>query len=80
MTKVINKRLQFAECSYDQTSIDSQFTETDEELTFLEACMDCDEDALYDIIQDGVTWDQVNEKDKSGRVSCTSLNISPMAN
>ena len=32
--------------------------------------MDCDEDALYDIIQDGVTIEQVNERDRSGRVSC----------
>ncbi len=31
--------------------------------------MDCDEDALYDIIQDGVTAEQVNERDRSGRVS-----------
>ena len=31
--------------------------------------MDCDEDALYDIIQDGVTVEQVNERDRSGRVS-----------
>ena len=35
----------------------------------LQACMDCDEDALYDIIQDGVTVEQVNERDRSGRVS-----------
>ena len=53
----------------DTSSVDSQFTENDEELSFLEACMECDEDALYDIIQDGVTWEQVNERDKSGRVS-----------
>ncbi len=32
--------------------------------------MDCDEDALYDIIQDGVTIEQVNERDRSGRVGC----------
>ena len=51
----------------DNCSTDSQFT-NDEELTFLEACTDCDEDALYDIIQDGTTWEQVNERDKSGRV------------
>ena len=53
-------------------STDSQFTETDDDLTFVEACLECDEDALYDIIQDGVTYEQVNEKDKSGRVSVTS--------
>ena len=35
--------------------------------------MDCDEDALYDIIQDGVTMEQVNERDRSGRVSNISL-------
>jgi len=60
--------------SYD--SVDSQFTEpddddyeVDEELRFLEACLDCDDDALDDIIHDGVTYEQVNRRDKSGRVS-----------
>ena len=52
-------------------STDSQFTETEDDLTFFEACTECDEDALYDIIQDGVTWEQVNERDKSGRVGVT---------
>ena len=53
---------------------DSQFTENDDEdITFLEACMECDEDALYDIIQDGVTYEQVNERDRSGRVSVTAV-------
>lgn len=56
-------------CNFDNSSTDSQFTENDDELTFLEACMDCDEDALYDIIQDGLTYELVNERDKSGRVS-----------
>lgn len=58
-------------CEYDySSSTDSQFTENDdEEISFLEACMECDEDALYDIIQDGVTYEQVNERDRSGRVS-----------
>ena len=63
----------YTACRSDST--DSQFTETEEELTFLEACMDCDEDALYDIIQDGVTWEQVNERDKSGRVSAISIQL-----
>jgi len=55
---------------YDAMSVDSQFAEdVDDELSFLEACIDCDDDALYEIIQNGVTWDQVNERDKSGRVS-----------
>jgi hypothetical protein len=54
---------------YDKSSVDSQFTDDEEELTFLDACVDCDDEALFDIIQDGVTWDQVNERDKSGRVS-----------
>lgn len=39
------------------------------ELTVLDACVDCDDEALYDILQNGVTWEQVNERDKSGRVS-----------
>ena len=58
---------------YDYSSeTDSQFTENeDDDITFLEACMECDEDALYDIIQDGVTYEQVNERDRSGRV-CTA--------
>ena len=44
-----------------------------EELTVLEACLDCDEDALYNVLQDGGTsTDQVNEVDKSGRV-CIKL-------
>ena len=30
--------------------------------------MDCDEDALYDLIHEGVTRDCVNERDRSGRV------------
>jgi len=63
--------------SYD--SVDSQFTEpddeVDEELRFFEACVECDDDALYDIIHDGVTWDQVNKRDKSGRVSTTSIHL-----
>ena len=64
------------ECNYDfHGSTDSQFTETEEEISFLEACQDCDEDALYDIIQDGVTDEVVNERDKSGRVSDPNLPI-----
>ena len=57
---------------YDKSSIDSQFTDVDEELTVLEACIDCDDEALYEILQNGVTYEHVNEQDKSGRVS-TSL-------
>ena len=57
-------------CNYDNCSFDSLFPEEEEEeLTFLEACMDCDEDAVYDMIQDGMTPEQVNERDRSGRVS-----------
>lgn len=62
----------FGASSHD--SVDSQFTEpdddeVDEELRFFEACVECDDDALYDIIHDGVTCDEVNKCDKSGRVS-----------
>jgi len=39
----------------------------DDDISFLEACQECDEDALYEIIQDGVTYENVNERDKSGR-------------
>jgi hypothetical protein len=52
---------------YDKSSVDSQFTDVDEELTVLDACIDCDDEGLYELIQDGVTWEQVNERDKSGR-------------
>jgi len=51
----------------DTASIDSQFTDADD-VKFLDACIECDDDLLYDVIQDGVTWDEVNERDKSGRV------------
>ena len=62
---------------FDNCSVDSQFMEEgEEEPTFLEACCECDEDGLYDVIQDGVTWEQVNERDRSGRVRDTAnLNI-----
>ena len=57
--------------SIQQFSFDSQYSdneEYDDDLSFLEACMICDEDALFDIIQDVVTFEIVNERDKSGRV------------
>lgn len=56
---------------YDRSSVDSQFADDDDddtELTVLDACIDCDDEGLYDLIQDGVTWEQLNERDKSGRV------------
>jgi len=56
--------------SYDNSSIDSQFTDdVDEEFTVLDACIDCDDEALYDILHSGATWDRINEQDRSGRVS-----------
>jgi len=58
---------------YDKMSVDSHLTDADEEASFLEACIDCDDDSLYEIIQNGVTWEQVNERDKSGRVSAIFL-------
>ncbi len=61
--------MMYRSCNYDySSSVDSQFAEQDE-ISFLEACAECDEDALYDIIQDGVTYEQVNERDRNGRVS-----------
>ena len=68
----------YAATSYD--SVDSQFTEpdddeVDDELRFFEACVECDDDALYDIIHDGVTWDEVNKRDKSGRVSTPHISL-----
>jgi len=55
---------------YDRSSVDSQFADDDDdtELTVLDACIDCDDEGLYELIQDGVTVDQLNERDKSGRV------------
>ena len=56
---------------YDNASIDSQFTDDDDgddEMTVLDACIDCDDDALYEIMQTGATWQQLNERDRSGRV------------
>jgi len=45
----------------------------DTELTVLDACIDCDDEALYEILQNGVTSEHVNERDKSGRVSTAVL-------
>jgi len=61
---------------YDKSSVDSQFADDDDdtELTVLDACIDCDDEGLYDLIQDGVTWEHVNERDKSGRVMTTYTN------
>jgi len=55
---------------YDKSSVDSQFADDDDdtELTVLNACIDCDDEGLFDLIQDGVTLEEVNERDKSGRV------------
>ena len=57
-------------------STDSQFAETEyEELSLLEACMECDEEALVEITRAGVFPEQVNERDRSGRVGesqCTN--------
>jgi len=58
---------------YDKSSVDSQFTDVDEELTVLDACVDCDDEALFEIVQNGVTYEHVNERDKSGRVGITEL-------
>ncbi len=56
---------------FHSESTDSQFAETEEceELSLLEACTECDEEAVVDISQAGVSYDQVNERDRSGRVS-----------
>ena len=42
-----------------------------DELTVLDVCIDCDDEGLYELIQDGVAAEQVNEQDKSGRVTTT---------
>ena len=34
---------------YDKSSVDSQFTDVEEELTLLDACVDCDDESLYEI-------------------------------
>ena len=54
----------------DNCSTDSQFTESgDEDLSYLEACMECDEDAMYEMIHVGLMSEEVNERDRCGRVS-----------
>jgi len=62
-----SRRQHFGVRNYDTESIDSQFTDL-EDVSFLDASVSCDDDVLYEIIQNGVTWEQVNERDKSGRV------------
>jgi len=39
----------------------------------LDACIDCDDEGLYELIQDGVAAEQANERDKSGRVRTTCI-------
>ncbi len=39
-----------------------------EDLTFLEACMDGDLDAMVAILDENPTEDEINERDRSGRV------------
>ena len=58
------------ECDSASGSSDSQFTENDDdELTLLDACLECDDDGLFELVQNGTTTELVNEQDKSGRVS-----------
>ena len=58
------------------SSCDSQLT--NDEIRFLEACVECDDDALYDVIQDGLTVEEINERDRSGRVSLLINCINPL--
>ena len=40
----------------------------DLDLTFLEACMDADLDALAALVEDNLTEEEINERDRCGRV------------
>jgi hypothetical protein len=40
-----------------------------EDLTFLEACLEADLDAIQSIIEENPTEEEINEQDRSGRVS-----------
>ena len=40
-----------------------------EDLTFLEACLDADVDAIQAILEENPTEEEINERDRSGRVS-----------
>ena len=66
----LRHELYVKDSSFDSHSTDrDEDEEEDYEISFLEACLECDDDALYEIIRDGVTREQINERDKSGRVS-----------
>lgn len=54
-----------------ETDEDDYFLEPEygyEDLTFLEACMDGDLDAMAAIIDDNPTEEEINERDRCGRV------------
>lgn len=56
-----------------ETDEDDYFLEPEygyEDLTFLEACMDNDLDAIAAIVDDNPTEEEINERDRCGRVGC----------
>ena len=57
----------------DSDEDDSVYVESSycyEDLTFLEACLEADLDAIQAIVEENPTEEEINERDRSGRVSC----------
>ncbi|XP_076458400.1 uncharacterized protein LOC143292101 [Babylonia areolata] len=50
-----------------------------EDLTFLEACLDVDYDAIQAIVEENPTEDEINEQDRSGRTGFSHLCSSGLA-
>ncbi|XP_059142863.1 ankyrin repeat domain-containing protein 33B-like, partial [Physella acuta] len=59
-----------------ETDDDDYFLEPEygyEDLTFLEACMDNDLDAIASIVEDSPTDEEINERDRCGRTGLSHL-------
>ena len=60
----------------DSDDEDSVYVESSycyEDLTFLEACLEADLDAIQAIVEENPTEEEINERDRSGRVSRPQL-------
>lgn len=55
------------------TSSDSQYTASGDDITILDACIECDIEALHVLLEDCPQYEEVNEVDRSGRVSALFL-------
>ncbi|XP_064597850.1 ankyrin repeat domain-containing protein 33B-like [Liolophura sinensis] len=49
------------------TSSDSQYTASGDDITILDACIECDIEALHVLLEDCPQYEEVNEVDRSGR-------------